>query len=984
MNNIFKVIWNQATQSWTAVSELGKAHKKTKSVQLSVVASALILGANGALAAATTLGTGTGEDGTIAISNTDAASAGFKGSIAIGNGATVDGSTNSVAIGTNANVGSSNKDSVVIGYNASTLVGATSEAASGEGAVAVGSEAKVNGTGVAVGIRSNAAGYASQAIGQDAKADNIYDIAIGVQAHSYTTGGTGTEATKAPEYRNVALGVQSTAKNGATALGDQAFSNEGVAVGNKAAVLTQGGVAVGRKAESSGSGVALGERAVASKHGSVSAGYFAQATGESAYAVGFFAEAKEKYSIAIGRNAKATAESAFAIGGESKTDIANSVAIGTKSTALTGKDDAVPTSNGVVSGQLFENFAAAKPVGVVSVGAKYVEPTTAGEKASVGERQIKNVAAGQVTATSTDAINGSQLYSLSERVINYAHVNTGAENQYAGEADTNKGFVDAKGGATGLKAIAIGVDTKAAGENAVAMGNKAKSGGLNGVSIGYLSGSDVDGTIAIGEQAGSGITDTNSIRNIAIGYAAGLNMKSNDGKNDTFSTFGSGGNVAVGVHSGWNLSGDSNVTIGSRAGYEMMGDNNIVMGHASAHKSKSTNTVILGSQAGGEGSTNNLSVLIGNFANGNNKNGTAAAVVGIGPSVMATGAASVALGAEAQSSVAGSVALGATSVADKVAGIEGYKTTDRTNNYANLKDSVLTSTTAGVSVGAEGKTRQIHHVAAGTADDDAVNVAQLRNVNLKVAGNAGNGDVLLDSQTLTIKGDDEGKYVTTKADNNDVIVDLSEYAKKKIEEAGSNWDITTSASEGEVEGASVSTVAGENKTVTVDAGKNIKVTQSGNKVSVATKANVEFDKTISKEVVVPSDSGNVVINKDGINAGNKVISNVAPGVKDTDAVNVSQLKTLDQKIDNVSNRVNKLDKDMRAGIAGAHAAAGLPQVMGAGKSMVAATVGTFKGESAVAVGYSRASDNGKVIIKLQGSGNSRGDVGGSVGMGYQW
>ena len=121
--------------------------------------------------------------------------------------------------------------------------------------------------------------------------------------------------------------------------------------------------------------------------------------------------------------------------------------------------------------------------------------------------------------------------------------------------------------------------------------------------------------------------------------------------------------------------------------------------------------------------------------------------------------------------------------------------------------------------------------------------------------------------------------------------------------------------------------------------------------------------------------GQVVIAEDG------KISNVAKGVADTDAVNVSQLK---QSIGDVHKRINKVGKEARGGIAGANAAAGLPQVYIPGKSMVAASAGTFKGESAVAVGYSRSSDNGKVIFKLQGNANTQGDVGGSVGVGYQW
>ncbi|POY45518.1 hypothetical protein C3007_00580 [Avibacterium gallinarum] len=118
----------------------------------------------------------------------------------------------------------------------------------------------------------------------------------------------------------------------------------------------------------------------------------------------------------------------------------------------------------------------------------------------------------------------------------------------------------------------------------------------------------------------------------------------------------------------------------------------------------------------------------------------------------------------------------------------------------------------------------------------------------------------------------------------------------------------------------------------------------------------------------------------GLNNGGNRITNVADGKDDTDAVNVRQLKGA---VGNINNNINKFNKDLRAGIAGATATAGLPQVYMPGKSMVAAA-GTYKGQGAIAVGYSRASDNGKVILKLTGNANTRGDFGGSVGVGYQW
>ncbi|MDO9908653.1 YadA-like family protein, partial [Glaesserella parasuis] len=121
------------------------------------------------------------------------------------------------------------------------------------------------------------------------------------------------------------------------------------------------------------------------------------------------------------------------------------------------------------------------------------------------------------------------------------------------------------------------------------------------------------------------------------------------------------------------------------------------------------------------------------------------------------------------------------------------------------------------------------------------------------------------------------------------------------------------------------------------------------------------------------------------------IQNVAPGLiseQSTDAINGSQLYSLISQhkvhMGDIHNKINRNNKALRAGIAGSNAAAGLPQVYLPGKSMIAASAGTFKGQSALAVGYSRASDNGKLILKLQGNANTSGEMGGSVGVGYQW
>ncbi|UZD16237.1 YadA-like family protein [Gallibacterium anatis] len=133
-----------------------------------------------------------------------------------------------------------------------------------------------------------------------------------------------------------------------------------------------------------------------------------------------------------------------------------------------------------------------------------------------------------------------------------------------------------------------------------------------------------------------------------------------------------------------------------------------------------------------------------------------------------------------------------------------------------------------------------------------------------------------------------------------------------------------------------------------------------------------------------SDGQDVRITKNGLNNGGNRITNVANGEVDSDAATVGQLKSTNQNVYKLEHKVNHENRNLRAGIAGANAAAALPQAYIPGKSMIAAATGTYRGQSALAVGYSSISDNGKVILKLQGNTNTRGNIGGAIGVGYQW
>ena len=288
-----------------------------------------------------------------------------------------------------------------------------------------------------------------------------------------------------------------------------------------------------------------------------------------------------------------------------------------------------------------------------------------------------------------------------------------------------------------------------------------------------------------------------------------------------------------------------------------------------------------------------------------------------------------------------------------------------------------------------------------------------------------------------------GEVNTPAADDAGKLVTAGTVAKALAE---THFVVDTKATTGgELDGASQANqkIKSSNK-VTLQAGKNLKAKQTngtdGAQVEFSLKDSISLTQvtagTGDNQVVLGKDGvqvgGNTYINKDGINAAGKAISNVANGnvaAYSKDAVNGGQLhdtaKSMadvigggatvkDGKVvagqngigntgqntvhgaiaainQNTANNFNqirgdlrKMDRDLRGSIAGTLATAGLPQAFSPGKSMVAAAAGTYRGQSGLAVGVSRISDNGKVILKVTGNTNSRGDFGGTIGAGYQW
>ncbi|QLB19786.1 YadA-like family protein [Mannheimia granulomatis] len=267
---------------------------------------------------------------------------------------------------------------------------------------------------------------------------------------------------------------------------------------------------------------------------------------------------------------------------------------------------------------------------------------------------------------------------------------------------------------------------------------------------------------------------------------------------------------------------------------------------------------------------------------------------------------------------------------------------------------------------------------------DTLEIQLAKNVDLTQDGSVTVGDTKVDNKGLTIKNgpsvtkdgiDAKGTKITNVKDGDVTATSKDAVNGSQLYNAvqNSGWELTVN---GEAESQRIN----NNSKVNIKSGRNIEVSRKGSTVEIATSSNPEFD-----TVKVGGTTLSSTVAKDGVNELNVAgkdgsatrITNVAPGVKGTDAVNVNQLRS-------VANHVNNVDKDLRAGVAGALAAGNLYHVTQPGKSMVSAGVGTYRGQGALAVGYSRLSDNGKVGIKFSVNSNSRGHAGAAASVGYQW
>ncbi|TKR57080.1 hypothetical protein D7I39_01975 [Allopusillimonas ginsengisoli] len=261
---------------------------------------------------------------------------------------------------------------------------------------------------------------------------------------------------------------------------------------------------------------------------------------------------------------------------------------------------------------------------------------------------------------------------------------------------------------------------------------------------------------------------------------------------------------------------------------------------------------------------------------------------------------------------------------------------------------------------------------------EAINGSQLHDMGEQVAGSLGGNSKFVGGKLVTELNVGGNIYNNV----NDALDGLNTDIENVNNVANAGWNVQTN-------GGDTSKVA-PGKTVNFKDGQNIKITNDGLNITVATAdditvKSVTANKVIAEEVTIKDGP---TINKGGIDMHDKQITNLAAGVEDQDAVNVSQLNKatgdLNSRVDNLSGKVNQVDNRASAGIAAALATAGLPQAYLPGKSMFSVAGGTWRGETGYAMGLSTVSDNGKWVVKGSATSSSRGDYGGSVGVGYQW
>lgn len=695
-------------------------------------------------------------------------------------------------------------------------------------------------------------------------------------------------------------------------------------------------------------------------------------------------------SIAVGTNARATAANSIAVGAGSLADRANSVSIGAAGAErqVTNMAAGTAATDAVNLGQLQASAQGALRYDLNGDGSVNYASATLGQAGTA--TTLRNLGPGQVSATSSEAINGAQLFAANQAVATHlgggAAVNasgvltapTYAINNVAANGTVTRGSYNDVGTAFDAVSNSLAnvadqtgeIDKLAVKYDVDGSGNVLNSVTLTGTGTGPVKITNVAaGSILAGSSdaiTGDQLFNTNSTIANYFGGTTAYNGTTNVWTAPTFS-------ISSIATDGTFTGGDyNNVTAAFTA----------VDGSLKVLNQRITN--------GGGGSAY-LAV-----------NSTAAAAtaagaeaVAVGPQASAAGANSVAVGNGASASAGNSVALGAGSVAS-VGAQSGY-----TGAYGQTGAS---NSAGEVSVGSTGSERKITHVADGSDTYDATNVGQLKNgVNYAIDESKKYTDQKIQNITNVA-----GSF---RANNTNNLADPSASGANSAAggagstAAGANSTALGNGSQAQADNSvalgagsvanrantvSVGASGAERQVVNVADGSQATDAVNVRQLQASQQGTIRYDTTVNGATNYNS------VTLGSTNSGPTTVRNVAAGTAGTDAVNVDQLKsgmaqTLDWSKAYTDERMGGFERDLRktdnrasAGIASAMATAALPQPSEAGRSMASVAAGSYNGESGVAVGISGVSEGGRWIYKFSGSTNSRGEAGVAVGAGIQW
>ena len=605
-----------------------------------------------------------------------------------------------------------------------------------------------------------------------------------------------------------------------------------------------------------------------------------------------------------------TGRNSVVVGYQNRTDNHDgTIAIGAANTATENSAMALGNGNTASGGAAVAMGAYNQATGRASVAIGNVSMASAEDSIAIGNRANSNPANQDLGSGQFSIAMGRESWARGTDNISIGH---NAKTDSSGDSIA----IGRDSTSNSVNTVTIGAQTKATGGYAVAIGRESEVNANFATAMGYQSKAKGSASIAIGKQNNSNLGDTitmgnSNTANTMGGIAIGKNNIADSSIGDPTTANKENSQIAIGLNN--KATSLDTVAIGREAESTKTG----AVSLGARTKAKGDYAVALGSASDGKTvEASDYAVAVGAMAKA-----TGDRSVAVGGGAEASASRAVAHGYRSSASVADGVALGSNSKATVDKGVKGFNPAEtRTNKYDGLTGNVQTSTLAAVSVGdGATATRQITGLAAGTNDTDAVNVAQLRSVNLKYAGDTGNGDVLLDDGTLKIKGDDP-TFISTSADKNGVTVkakigaDITTNADGKavapttngiattdnVTQAinNSGWNVVSSNNGGSVTGTQASKKVSPGDTVTLSAGKNIVLDQTDKQFTYSLNKNVDLTKDGSLTIgdtKINNDgmtiTGGPSVTKTGINAGNKKITNVAAGTDDTDAVNVKQLKS---------------------------------------------------------------------------------------------